>query len=589
MKDVSTEWQAEIKDPNRTVSLSGRIWIKEGDVLVGYDIPEAAVVANSLTITDQLNTGKVSFGSVYLKNLSVKIDYTKVSGLQAKNINLTNAQIRFNFTLHYPDGTSEMLRLENFLIDSTRSSRRGDILSIYGVSCMSHLDITAEAMTDATPYQIYKKACNLAKIRPMTTEEEFATFPNYNVKLTFDTKQIKSARDMLMWVADLTCTNAFATVDYSDGGGGVWAVKLVQIPTKYTQGGTTYNFDLDTFKADNGTVLPANIRYQSEFTDTSIRVTTVSAQNQGETIIEHRDWNLAADTLEGSMEIEFNALLENVKSDETALQEWIYNTERYVEQLRFCPFKTKFLGNPAIEVGDFVYLEPGGDVDDTDFRHYGIVTYSKWTYPDTHEIRCATDLTAERPDATSTISTLNAKGAKAIKGADDAMSRDIPLIATLANDVSTIVGVPPKSQLEKKVNAMSGGGESDSIVSSNGSKLQIVTGMSPSYDPNFEAKQAHISVGDNGSLDVKTKCFFLNLYPGNIYLEAIQAEWGIRTYVEITADGVKYIQNKNGNTYEFKIEPQSGNNGQDGGTISFGNQSIGVRNGVLYINGSPRL
>lgn len=564
MKDVSTEWQAEIKDPNRNVSLSGRIWIKEGAVLVGYDIPEAAVVANSLTITDQLNTGKVSFGSVYLKNLSVKIDYTKVSGLQAKNINLTNAQIRFNFTLHYPDGTSEMLRLENFLIDSTRSSRRGDILSIYGVSCMSHLDITAEAMTDATPYQIYKKACNLAKIRPMTTEEEFATFPNYNVKLTFDTKQIKSARDMLMWVADLTCTNAFATVDYSDSSGGVWAVKLVQIPTKYTQGSTAYNFDLDTFKADNGTTLPAKIRYQSEFTDTSIRVTTVSAQNQGETIAEHRDWNLAADTLEGSMEIEFNALLENVKSDETALQKWIYNTERYVEQLRFCPFKTKFLGNPAIEVGDFVYLEPGGDVDDTDFRHYGIVTYSKWTYPDTHEIRCATDLTAERPDATSTISKLNAK---AIKGADDAISRDIPLIATLANGLSTIVGVPPKSQLQKKVDAMSGG-VGDRIVSDDGYEFIIMPyGKVLNQHALFEEKI--IGVGADAST-------------GNMAIATKQARMALDALNETLLISMESISDRDYTEIEIskkRIVIRSSKSGE----------FFSVRDGHLYINGIEKL
>lgn len=534
MKAVTEKWQQEIKNPNRSISISGTIWIKEDEVLIPHYISEGAVVANSLTITDQLNTGKVGFGNVYLKNLSVKIDYTKVNGLEAKNINLTNAQIRFDFTLHYDDGTNETLRLENFLIDGARSSRRGDILSIYGVSCMSWLDITAEEMTNATPYQVYKKACNLARIRPITTEAEFEAFPNYNLKLTFDTKQIKSARDMLMWVADLTCTNAFATVDYSESGG-VWAIKMVQTPTKYTQGGTAYNFDLDTFKADNGTVIPANIRYQSEFTDTSIRVTTVSTQNQGNTITEHRNWDLAADTLEGSMEIEFNALLENKKSDETALQEWIYNTERYVEQLRFCPFKTKFLGNPAIEVGDFVYLEPGGDIDETNFRHYGIVTYSKWTYPDTHEIRCATDLTAERPDAASAISALNAKGAKAIKGADEALSRDISPIATLAADTSTIVGVQPKSQLEKKIDALSS--ESDRISFANqwsSSQLVIVPSAYSPPSGVLDGNTAVVSIS-GGTFDMRTTAAFVRIYPGSTF---IQLNGGIQAMLDTV--GIHY-------------------------------------------------
>lgn len=583
MKDVSTEWQAEIKNPNRKVSLSGKFWIKKDEELVGFDIPEAAVVANSLTITDQLNTGKVGFGSVYLKNLSVKIDYTKVSGLEAKNINLTNAQIRFNFTLYYEDGTSETLRLENFLVDGTRSSRRGNILSIYGVSCMSHLDITAEAMTNATPYQIYQKACNLAKIRPLTTAAEFSAFPYYNVPQTFDTKQIKTARDMLMWVAELTCTNAIATVDYSDGGGGVWAVKLVQIPTKYTQGGTAGNFDLETFKEDNGTIIPANIRYQSEFTDTSIRVTTISTQSQGNTITEHRDWNFAPDTLEGSMEIEFNPLLENYRSIPDALQGWITATQRYVEQLRFCPFKTKFLGNPAIEVGDFVYLQPGGDIDETNFRHYGIVTYSKWTYPDTHEIRCSTDLTAERPSTASTISVLSANGIKGVKSADDAISRDVPLIAPIADDQTTTYGVQPKSQLEKKIDAISGAG-GDRIVKGN---TQIVA-VDSAYSPGsaLAPNRVVVSVGESGALDFRTICSYANIYPGNTYIEGTDSH-GDYTKLYMDSIGIQYTcrgSMTGGQPLEFRIQTQI-LDGQQVVDIKSGVGTLSMRRDGLYYNG----
>lgn len=504
MKYVSTTWQQEINNPNRRISVDGTLWLKGDDGLISHNIPEAAIVANSLTITDQLNSGKFGFGSVYLKNLSVKIDYTRCYDIEAKNINLTNAQIRFNFTLYYDDGTSETLRLENFLVDSTKSSRRGDILSIHAVSCMSSLDITSEAMTDATPYAIYKRACDLAQVLPMTTQSEFSSFPNYDKKFTFDTRQIQTARDMLMWVAELTCTNAFATVDYSSNPGGVWAVKLVQTPTKYTQGGTSLNFDLETFRADNGTIIPADIRYQSEFTDTSIRVTTISTQNQGETITEHRNWNFSPDTLEGSMEIKFNPLFEDKRSDESALQEWIYNTQRYVEQLRFCPFKTKFLGNPAIEVGDFVYLEAGGDIDETNFRHYGIVTFSKWIYPDTHEIRCATDLTAERPETASAIALMKANSPNVI-------SRAAP-IAAYANDNSTY-GAQPKSQLEKRLDAMSG--VSDRIV--NGDRKLIIV---PTATPAAISGENEVLVSVyNGIFQACTKSFRVNINPGAIYIE----------------------------------------------------------------------
>lgn len=563
MKEVSTRWQQEIKNPNRQISVSGILWLKEGSGLVGHQIPEEAIVENSLSIIDQLNSGKFSLGSVYLKRLDVKIDYTRCPDIDAKNINLTNAQIRFNFTLHYDDGDSETLKLENFLVDATKSSRRGSILSICALSCAMWLDLTAEAMTDATPYQIYQKACNIAAIRPLTTVEEFASFPNANIRVSFDTRQIETVRDMLMWVAYLTCTNAFSTVDYSDTAGGVWAIKLVQIPTKYTQGGTSRNFDLASFKADNGTVLPADIRYESEFTDTSVRITTVSSRCQGNTILEHRNWNFDADTLEGSLEIDFNPLLENMKSDERVLQAWIYNTERYVEQLRFCPFTTKFIGNPAIEIGDYVYLEPGGDIDETNFYHYGIVTYSKWVYPNHHEIRCTSDLTAERPSASSSaIAVLSARNVNveppATRDPSAARGSIMPLAATPGEPY----GAQPKPQFEKRMNVLGGGGASDRLVSGDSQFVLL-----PNPSPVTDEKEMSLAVS-GGDIIIYTKRFRINLNPSNMQIQGNDGK-GYSMNLECTRSGIMYgINDENGVMRTMSISWEYNGGDREGFSIS---------------------
>lgn len=438
MRSVSKRFQAEMRKTNRNISVDGTIFF--GEDLEAHHIPEEAIVENSLTIVDQLNNGKFGYGSVYTQNLSVKLDYTKCRDVDGKNINLTNGQIRFWFYVHYDDGTEEYINIGDFLIDSARSSRQGDILSIYGSSHMSKLDVPSEAMENVTPYQIYVRACELAGIRAAASEETVSAFPNGNLRVSFDTSQIQTARDMVMWAAELTASYVRAVIvppseEDDQGLYGIWAIDLVQSPTKYTQAGTTENFDLDAFKADNGTIIPADTRFKTEFTDTSVRVTTVIMNINGKQIKDHGVWTFAPDTLEGTMEIKSNPLLKSKTDSE--IENAIYLLRDFTDDLRFCPFKTTFNGNPAIECGDYVYLEPGGSVDETNFRHYGIVTYSKWTYPYTHEIRCATDVTTERPETTPETSTMR-------------MAKAAP------RNSSESVGIQPKSQLDKRIDAING-------------------------------------------------------------------------------------------------------------------------------------
>ena len=202
----------------------------------------------------------------------------------------------------------------------------------------------------------------------------------------------------------------------------------------------------DKFKADNGSIIPADVRFSTDFTDTSIRNTTLLMNVKGKMFKSHRNWTFAPNTLEGTLELKSNPLLEGKTEDE--IQAIIDNIQDYTDDLRFCPFKTTFNGNPAIEVGDFVYLEPGGAIDEIKYRHYGIVTYSKWVYRGKCEIRCAADMTAERPSTTAAASAKSANG----------MMRAAPKAA------SDVFGVQPKSQLEKKIDALSGAGDASALV-----------------------------------------------------------------------------------------------------------------------------
>lgn len=428
MYPVSKAFQEAIRKPQRITSVRGALHLKDVSGQKGFD--ESAIVQKSLQITDQLNSGKFGYGSVYSRNMSVKLDYTKIDGVEGVNINLTNATIVLWFKLTLADGTEEEILLGNFLIDSAKSSRKFNILSIYANDYLPKLGVPSVPVSNLTPYQIFTEACGLSKQGTGNKEDFVNALPNGDKTFTFDTSQIQTAWDMVMWVSQITGT--FVRAKRQDEP----CPQLVQIPTKYTKGGINENFDLETFKAENGSIIPADVRFSTDFTDTSIRNTTLLMNVKGKMFKSHRNWTFAPDTLEGTLELKSNPLLEGKTEGE--IQAIIDNIQDYTDDLRFCPFKTTFNGNPAIEVGDFVYLEPGGAVDETKYRHYGIVTYSKWVYRGKCEIRCAADMTAERPSTTAAASAKSANG----------MMRAAPKAA------SDVFGVQPKSQLEKRMDGL---------------------------------------------------------------------------------------------------------------------------------------
>lgn len=419
-------------DSTSTESAYGTLSLRNSDGIVTYNFDENAIVQGSLVIKDQLGDGKFGFGGAYIRNLSVKIDCDKIEGLSATNINLTNAEIEIWYRLNYNRGQSqEDVYMGRFYIDSRNSSRKFQILSLIGEDCLTKFDVMSVAMTSASPYEVYATACTLAGVEPLTAEEDVDAFPNGGLSLTFDTSQIQTARDMLMWVAKLTGTIARVKRQSEQG------IELVQIPTKYTTFDIPGLFDLDTFKEDNGTIIGKDSTYRTEYTDTSVRILTLLTDYKGERL--SKGWHYTADNpcspdlLEGTMEIESNPLLAGKTSSE--VETALAALQDYTQHLRMTPFKVEFTGNPAIEIGDFVYLQPGGAITDG-FRHYGIVTYHRWVFNGNSEIRCEYGGNSQRPYYTTS---------------EVAEVATFAAASTLSGDTTSVESVQPKTQMEKRI------------------------------------------------------------------------------------------------------------------------------------------
>lgn len=469
MRPVSTAFQEAIRQPERKERVEGYLGLWTSDTIFkSWHFYEPQMIQNSLVITDQFPNGKFQFGGVYTRNLSIKLDLDRFLNLNKQLVNLTDGEIMLFYYLTLEDGTEERVYLGQYFIDSEKSSRKNNVLSIVATDGLSKFTTPAESKTNVSVYNAYASACwgTPGRIKTISSTMDFVeSLPNGNLMLTYDNSQIQTNWDLLMWIGTLTGT--FVRERRKDPPD--WEVsplfdsscgrpELVQIPTKYTKASTSGNFDLTAFKADNGSIIPADVRFSTDFSDTSIRVTTWKTNYKGETLTSGIEWNLSPDTLAGTLELNSNPLLnDKSKSD---VQTVLDNIRDYGEELRFCPFKTKFNGNPAIEVGDFVYLEPGGDIDETQYRHYGIVTYYKWVYGGKSELRCATNAAATytRP-----------------KG--DESGAALMSARTTGSDPSVAV----KSQLEKRVDALEGRtGASNELISPSGNcKIGFKTGLKP--------------------------------------------------------------------------------------------------------------
>ncbi len=543
MYPVSTAFQEAIRQPRRKtrISLMLVVWYP----YAVYEFGDEAVISDSLTITDQFSGGKFCFGSVYSRNLSVQIDANKVPDLDPINVNLTDAVISATFYLTLPSGEEEAVFLGRFFADGNMTKRKKSILSINASDSLMKLDLPVSEQNNKTVYNIaHDILWGDASRNLKNSESEIAALPNGKQALTLAAGQIQTVRDALMWIGELTGT--FIREDRSGGSAGV---EFVQIPTKYTKAGTDWNFDLDTFKADNGSIIPADVRFNTDFTDTSIRPITYLTRRNGTAFVSVNDsWTAAPDTLFGSYEFDTNPLLA-AKTD-GQMQAIMDNIRNYADNLRFCPFNVKFNGNPAIQCGDYVYLEPGGGIDETQYRHYGIVTYYKWKYRGASEIRCATDIAGERPSS----------------GYEEAQSISImsaePRVAAATETEQ--YSLKAKSQLEKRLDGI---GDTCTALVSSVQKPQFA----------LKLKTYTLELYDPGG----TKVSEVSLYPGNLIYKS-QQPGKPETSVNISKDacyiwfgGAMYNLYPNGFTFNFNMASGTDNVVRfDGKNLYIGNKRV---------------
>ncbi len=405
MYSVTDRYSENIAKNVTFTGISGTITMTDGAAL---DISDRNIREGSLSINSKINSsGEFRAGGVCADELSMSLlNYGE--SVQS----LGGAEVVLEFRLYTDSGFTEYdsVPLGIFVIDSSTIKRQADTVSFKAYDRLVLFDRSAWEMTN-TLYSLISAACGSCGVPLGMSQAEFEALPNGGLTVPVDTSRVQTQRDLLMYAGVLT--NSFAKINR--------AGELVFIQLTCTQD-------------DKNMVVPVrelqgNIRFSTEFSDSTARVTALFMNRDGKTLTNRG--TIVSDGSEERLTLEWteNPLLSGMTDSEVRD---VLTTA--VTALYSCinrAYKAEFNGDPALDIGDYVRLRVerrlrGGQIDTRRGYGTGMITSQTWRYRGKHTIQC---------NVPSTVAVSAA--ATAALSDDDDVNR-----------------VQPKSQLEKRIDAL---------------------------------------------------------------------------------------------------------------------------------------
>ncbi len=404
MYSVTDRYSENIAKNVTFTAISGTITTTDGAAL---DISDRNIREGSLSINSKINSsGEFRAGGVCADELSMSL-LNYGDGAQS----LGGAEIVLEFRLYTDSGFTEYdsVPLGIFVIDSSTIKRQSDTVSFKAYDRLVLFDRSAWEMTN-TLYSLISAACGSCGVPLGMSQAEFEALPNGGLTVPVDTSRVQTQRDLLMYAGVLM--NSFAKINR--------AGELVFVQLTCTQD-------------DKNMVVPVrelqgNIRFSTEFSDSTARVTALFMNRDGKTLTNRG--TIVSDGSEERLTLEWteNPLLSGMTDGEVRD---VLTTA--VATLYSCinrAYKAEFNGDPALDIGDYVRLR-GGQIDTKRGYGTGMITSQTWRYRGKHTIQCSMPTTVAA----------SATAAAALSADDE------------GDEVSTN-RIPPKSQTEKRLDSM---------------------------------------------------------------------------------------------------------------------------------------
>ena len=323
MYAVSDAYKKAIQDNTRSYYWTGKITLADG---TEYPFENEDIVKGSGYVTRQCcGSNEIELGTVYAAELGI----TLLTDIDRYSLN--GATIALSFHLDIGNGVYEEVPMGIFEI--SEANRTIKCLEIKAYDYMLRFDADFdEKVTNGVAYDLLLLACEACKVELANTKEELAAMPNGSYVLgVYTENDIESWRDLIFYIAQVL--GCFAQIDRTG------KLKL----TKY---GNTPVADI-----------PDTQRFSSSFSDFITRYTAVSSTNVRTKTAEY----YALDPDDGlTMNLGTNPLLQFGLAE--TRKTLLTNILNDIAVIRYVPFDSTTIGNPAFDPGDVITFS-GGQAD----------------------------------------------------------------------------------------------------------------------------------------------------------------------------------------------------------------------------------
>lgn len=367
MYNVSDAYKKAIEQPSRKFELGGEIRLKSGDIIPITDDnvwDESDVVVETRAMSADNET---DIGACCAAVLTMKITDDNMDHLYA------DAEIELICSLILENGEKEPIPMGTFYVGANTAERTGKRFSLTAYDSMIKLQylLTDDMRAALKRLTGYQAAAYLYEGEMAQNEETVTAFPNGDLALDFSAASIETARDAVMWIGHLM--GCFSRIDR------LGRLEFVQLqPHNWSTDGTYL------FIHPERSISP-NQRFKTKFSDKRTQIFTLIMRDNDKKPVSYRatPTTSSKDTLI-SYETEQNPLVlgQTARSVYDVLRNIVSGS---LHRMVIQTFTSEIANDPALEAGDYVTIQHGGDNDSGSF--YSMITHNIWRYRGHHEIR----------------------------------------------------------------------------------------------------------------------------------------------------------------------------------------------------------
>lgn len=552
MYAVSDAYKQAVTGDAREFKIRANIYFRDKTIQMFDD----STIENEVTIESQMMAGSpsddtIDIGAATSKKLTMTVKNNKTDLHR-----FAGARLWLYVSLRLENGAFEDVPMGKFFINNKSVSRVGDqvTFSAYDGMILLHYELTneiREELKGKTALEAAQILCGnqLPFVSPKSPEGEAVTLPNSDLELDFDSEQIETARDGIMWIAQLM--GCFARVNR------LGQLEFVQIKSWWKM-----------YDETTGTILAVrNIqgdqRFKTKFADDRIHIVGVSMRGADNKLVTQRygysHENKEDPTSDVTVEMATNPLI--ISSDKP-LSEILGNILAELSTAYFYSFSTEMANDPALDAGDTIRLK-GGVINGTNHNNdlIGFITHNVWRYRGHQEITNASSvpIVFDGGDSESgTPARSRARSASAARSDDD------------------LNFLPPKPQSEKALQ----GRDSATKLIGNFGKQYVFKWTNPYYLEAFDGDGKEMFKLSVLPFSVEKGNSHITL--GSDYIEIKNAETRGREFrFYIHSNGQTHITDSSGNDV-FSIVPAGGLMEYKVGSQSF---QVWINSGQIKMNG----